>query len=613
MKAKHRLIPKKRAGSTAKSSHATENPGPNAWRLAAMSLLLVVLVIALYASVGSHPFANYDDPEYVTGNEHVKAGLHWSTVAWAFTAFDASNWHPMTWLSHALDCQLWGLDPAGHHWTNVGIHAINVVLILWLLAGATGEMGKSFAVAALFAVHPLNVESVAWIAERKNVLSMFFFLGTLAAYGWYVRQPSLRRYVLVGLLFVLGLMAKPMLVTVPFVLLLLDFWPLRRMRNEGAIADSVGTLPGSKLLLEKIPLLCLSAASAVVTVLAQRPSLATAERFPFGLRVTNAIYSCVLYLQKTVWPVRLALFYPHPASLTPWQWAKSAILLVAISWMVWRTRNRRPSLLMGWLWFLGTLVPVLGLVQVGAQGMADRYAYLPLLGIFVAVVWGVDLPARGRKVVAVVVVSAFSFLTWRQIGFWKTNEELWAHAIEVTGSTLVAEDKLAVALQSEGRQEDAIVHFTRAAQIEPLDPLSNFSLGADLQWHGRLREAVPHYEIAIQHTTDSRLKADAYQNLATDYLQIGDALQARAKFVAALQADPQLVTAFAGLGEVAGEPVRSLAQAVVERPASGGYLQLAEAFHRAGFDTEARLALAQALAIDPALAHAQITQVTAAQ
>jgi len=210
-------------------------------------------------------------------------------------------------------------------------------------------------------------------------------------------------------------------------------------------------------------------------------------------------------------------------------------------------------------------------------------------------------------------VSAFSFLTWRQIGFWKTNEELWAHAIEVTGSTLVAEDKLAVALQSEGRQEDAIVHFTRAAQIEPLDPLSNFSLGADLQWHGRLREAVPHYEIAIQHTTDSRLKADAYQNLATDYLQIGDALQARAKFVAALQADPQLVTAFAGLGEVAGEPVRSLAQAVVERPASGGYLQLAEAFHRAGFDTEARLALAQALAIDPALAHAQITQVTAAQ
>ena len=569
-----------------------------------MSSLLMVLALGLYASVGSHPFTNYDDPDYVTQNEHVKAGLRWDTVAWALTSFDASNWHPLTWLSHALDCQLWNLDPAGHHWTNVAIHAVNAVLIFLLLSQATGEPGKSMFVAALFAVHPLNVESVAWIAERKNVLSMFFFLCTLAAYGWYVRHPSLRKYAVVVNLFALGLMAKPMLVTLPFVLLLLDFWPLHRMRSDDAIADDVGTAPMSRLVLEKIPLFLLAAASAIVTILAQRPSLASVDRFPFGLRVANAGYSCIICLLKTAWPMRLSLFYPHPTSLALWQWAGSVILLAVVSGVGWRTRKTEPALLVGWLWFLGTLVPVLGLVQVGAQGMADRYAYLPLLGVFVAVAWGTKFPPVQQSIAAAIVLMALGALTWRQLAFWKTNEGLWGHAIEVTGSTLVAEDKLGSALQAAGRQEDAIVHFTRAAEIDPLDALSNFSLGANLQWHGQLREAVPYYEIAIR-TVDSRLRADAYQNLATDYLQMGDARRARTNFVSALLANPKLVTAYAGLGEVAGEPIRSVAQAVVEHPASDGYLQLAEAFHRAGLDDEAHLALVQAIAMNPALAHSQ--------
>jgi tetratricopeptide (TPR) repeat protein len=604
MRAKHSARSAVRPPEAKLPTRDSRNP------LVALCLLLGLFTAVLYSPVGAHPFVNYDDPAYVTENPHVKAGLTWETFQWALTSTEASNWHPLTWLSHAADCDVFGVNPAGHHWDNVLLHMMNVMLLFLLLQQATGAIGKSLLVAALFAVHPLNVESVAWIAERKNVLSTMLFLLTLGAYGWYALRPGLRRFGLVSGLFLLGLMAKPMLVTLPFVLLLLDYWPLRRIagRNSTLPASRFAPATFSRLIAEKVPLMALSAGSAVITLFAQRASLAPSERFPLSVRLSNAIYSYGMYLGKAFWPARLALFYPHSGnSLRDWQWIGAGLLLVAISVLAWKLASARPYLLVGWCWFLGTLLPVLGIVQVGAQAMADRYAYLPLIGIFVAVAWSVNLPVRlaGQVMMAAIALAALSFLTWRQIGYWKTNYDLWSHTLAVTGNNLVAEDKLGSTLQAMGQQDAAMFHFSNAARLDPLDPLSNFSIGADLHWHGHLQEAIPHYEIAVEHSTDARLRADAYQNLGTDYLQLGDPVRARENFLRALEENPGLVTAFAGLGEVAGEPARTLSQNVVERPTGEGYLQLGRALQQGGRLSDARLAYAEALALNPALVEAQ--------
>jgi protein O-mannosyl-transferase len=573
-------------------------------------LLLGLLTAGLYGPVGAHPFVNYDDPAYVTENPHVKAGLTWETFKWALTATEASNWHPLTWLSHAADCEVFGLNSSGHHWDSVLLHAINAILLFLLLQQATGAMGKSLLVAALFAAHPLNVESVAWIAERKNVLSTTLLLLTLGAYGWYALRPAWSRFGIVSGLFLLGLMAKPMLVTLPFVLLLLDYWPLQRIAGWNSTQQASRFVPASfsRLVAEKIPLMVMSAGSAVLTLIAQRASLAPNEQFPLWLRFENAIYSYGMYLGKAFWPTRLALFYPHSGnSLPAWQWIGTGLMLLAISMLAWKQGSARPHLLVGWCWFLGTLVPVLGIVQVGAQAMADRYAYVPLIGVFVAVAWSVKLPARlaGKVIVATIVLATLTFLTWRQIGYWKTNYDLWSHTLAVTENNLVAEDKLGSTLQAMGQQDAAMIHFANAARLDPFDPLSNFSIGADLHWHGHLREAIPHYEIVIQHSADARLRADAYQNLGTDYLQLGNATRARESFLRALNENPRLVTVFAGLGELAGEPARTLSQTVVERPSGEGYLQLGRILQQGGRLPEARLAYAEALALNPALVEAR--------
>jgi tetratricopeptide (TPR) repeat protein len=584
---------------------------PGLGRISAICFLLAVATLVLYSPTGTHPFTNYDDNDYVVQNSHVTAGLKWDTVIWALTATEASNWHPLTWLSHALDCQLFGLDPSGHHWTSVVIHALNAVLLFLLQWRATGATGRSLVVAALFAVHPLNVESVAWIAERKNVLSTLLFLLTLGAYGWYAQRPRLSRYAIVAGLFSLGLMAKPMLVTLPFVLLLIDYWPLRRTEGSSFSPGASGfvSAPLSRLMLEKLPLLALSAGSAVLTVVAQGSSLAPSERFPLGIRLENAVYSCGMYLAKAFWPARLALFYPHPGnSLQAWQWIGAGFVLVAISAFAWTQASNRPYLLVGWCWFLGTLVPVLGLVQVGTQAMADRYAYVPLIGIFLAVAWSVNspVPATARAVLATIVLGALSLLAWRQIGYWKTNFDLWSHTLSVTGKNLAAEDKLGSTLQAMGQQEEAITHFANALALDPLDPLSNFSLGADRQWHGRVQESVPFYQITIRQATDARLQADAYQNLGTAYLQLGDPVRAREDFLLALNTNPGLVTVFAGLGELAGEPARTLSHSAVEHPAGETYLELGRVLQEKRLLPEARLAYAEALRLNPTLADAQL-------
>ena len=380
-----------------------------------LGLLLVVVTLALYNPVSRNGFVNFDDDRYVTDNPQVRAGLRSSTISWAFTTLDLANWHPLTWLSHALDCQLFQLNPVGHHYTSLLLHASNALLLFLILQWFTGYTARSLMVAALFAVHPLNVESVAWVAERKNVLCMLFFLLALAAYGWYVRQPTVARYLAVALLFAMGLMSKPMVITLPIVLLLLDYWPLGRThfsanvesRDEASPRFAASTQPVWRLCLEKVPLLLLSAGSAIVTMLAQRAGgavLTSAERSPL-LRLENVIVCYVLNIKKVFWPSHLAALYPYPHTLPAWQVAASALFLVAVTCAVLKYREHR-YLVVGWFWYLGTMVPMIGLIQVGNQAMADRYAYLPLIGLFIMIVWAAADCASARQLSANYLATA---------------------------------------------------------------------------------------------------------------------------------------------------------------------------------------------------------------
>ena len=513
-----------------------------------LGLLLALATLALYYPVHSHPFLNYDDSLYVTENDQVQAGLTWLTMKWAFTTFEVGTWHPLTWLSHALDCQWFGLSPEGHHDTNLLLHTINVVLLFWVLQAATGYAGRSAMVAALFALHPVNVESVAWIAERKNVLSMFFFLLALAACRWYALRPRVDRYVVVSLLFALGLLSKPQVITFPFVLLLWDYWPLQRMplNAEGPADPSLGGIPTrslSSLLLEKLPLFGLSAASALITMAAARTDTEKIL-YPRHIRVEFAIVSYLQYLRHAFWPAHLGVFYPHPGNvLRPWYAYVSLFLLVAITALVFEMRSRR-YLLVGWLWFIGTLVPMLGLQPVGykgMQGIADRYAYLPFIGLFIMLCWGVpDLLAartaaskRWLTALSLALLLVLATLTHRQLSYWSDNVSLWTHTLQVTGPNWLAENNLGKLLLSEGREEEGAAHLARAVAIYPNDPVSNMNLALYEQKHGNLSEAVTHFKIAITRSHDAKLKVAALNNLARAYTDLGDAARAQECLAAA--------------------------------------------------------------------------------
>ncbi len=456
---------------------------------APLCFALAAVTLAVYFPVLGHAFVVLDDRDYVTANPHVHNGLAWSTVKWAFTSYEAANWHPLTWLSHAFDYQVFGLNPIGHHLDSVLLHTLNAALLFLLLAWGTKRTAPSLLVAALFALHPINVESVAWVAERKNVLSTLFFLLTIAAYGCYSRQPNWRRYLLVAALFAAGLMAKPMVITLPFVLLLLDYWPLQR----------TPPVPLAKLVLEKIPLLPFSAASAWLTVQAQRSALHSVTELPFGLRIENALVAYGLYLWKMLWPAHLA-FYPHAAAMPAWRWIVSALVLITISALVIIFRRRR-YLAVGWCWFLGTLIPVIGLVQVGEYAMADRYAYIPLIGIFVMVVWSMADWTDAAKfqpawlvIPALAVLAVLGFLTYRQIGYWQSDYELWSHTLAGAEDPL-AHNALAMALlhpESEmtpqdlddfpsapTRMEEARRHFERALELRGATPQDSGATLAD--------------------------------------------------------------------------------------------------------------------------------------
>ena len=522
----------------------------------ALSLLLVVAAVLLYYPVNNHPFANYDDPDYVTDNFHVKSGLHWSTVTWAFTTYAAANWHPLTWLSHATDVELFQLDAGRHHDVNVLLHVVNVILLFWVLQQATGYVGRSAMVAALFALHPINVESVAWIAERKNLLSMMFFLLALGAYRWYALRPQLSRYTVVAALYAMGLMCKPQVITLPCVLLLWDYWPLRRMfPDSGELGISPKSL--SDLVWEKVPLFALSAASAAITIKAQTAGGAT-NWYPLAVRINNAVVSYVRYIGKAFWPSGLAVMYPHPGnSLPSWQIAGSLLLLLAITGLVlegWRHRY----LPVGWFWFLGTLVPMLGLKQVGGQAMADRYAYLPFIGLFIMVCWGVADWFEARRVSAfwlaapsIAVLLALAIVAHRQITYWNDYVSLWSHALQVTSGNWQAENNFGMALLRQGRMEDAIPHFRAAAAINPDDPVSTMNIGTYEHSHGNVPLAIEYYKKTASLARNPKMKAEAYNNLGYAYKDLGDYADARHNLEAAVAVNPEFVGAWISLGLVA--------------------------------------------------------------
>ena len=570
--------------------------------------------MATYYPAKNHPYIHFDDSKYVTANSQVQAGLSWSTVEWAFTTYYASNWHPLTWLSHALDCEMFGLDPVGPHAVNILLHVVNVLLLFWVLERATGMAGRSAMVAGLFALHPMNVETVAWVAERKNLLSMLFLLLALAAYGWYAKQPRAGRYLLVAFLFVLGLMAKPQVITLPLLLLLWDYWPLERMtlktqadgKQTAALYRARNFL---RLVVEKLPLLAISAISAVITVKAQQAgsSVQSLIKFPFSLRLENAIVAYARYIAKAFWPAPLSPLYPFSRTAPPvWQLLAALAVLLAISGLVIAGRKYR-YLTVGWLWFLGTLVPMIGLVQVGVQAMADRYAYLSFIGLFVMLCWAVADLAEARHLspawvtgVSAALLLILAGVTRHQLAYWSDEASLWTHAIQTTTDNYVAEDNLGTTLLERHDMGQAIVHFRRATAIEPHNGLSQLNIGVYEERMHHWPEAIAAYKAGIAEIEETDVLARAYSNLGYVYSYAGDEASARDSFQQALRLAPDTEQALIGLGVLAqksgdfANAIQMYSRANQIRPSGLGYLLLARALHRSGRSEDAEAALQRA-------------------
>jgi tetratricopeptide (TPR) repeat protein len=538
------------------------------WKIIAC-LFLVVATLATYSDLRTHQFINYDDSLYVTENPMVQGGLTLSGLIGAFNTTCAALWHPLTMLSLMVDSQLFGLHAEGFLLTNLLFHIANALLLFLWLRRTTGALGPSFLVAALFALHPLHVESVAWVAERKDVLSTFFWLLTMWAYVWYVEAPGLGRYLLTLVCFVLGLMAKPMLVTLPFVLLLLDYWPLHRWRlnRSAAVSPSKGPsrvspdrkthrgVSSKRLAWEKAPLFALAALFSIVTFFAEKEvgAVTSLQDLAFTSRLANAMVAYVSYLGQMFWPVHLAVLYPLPRHHLPiWQALAAGLALAVLSLLALRQARRHPYLPVGWLWYLGTLLPVIGLVQVGGQAMADRYTYVPFIGLFIMVAYGMaDLGARWRvprfllPVGAGVVLSALMICTWVQVSYWRDSISLYEHTLNMTSSNPLIQSNMGLALAAQGKMDQALAHYAEALRLKPDLADTHNNLGMALAAQGKMDQAMAQYAEAL------RLKpglAGAHNNLGLALAGQGKMDQAMAHYAEALRLDPDYAEAHNSLG-----------------------------------------------------------------
>jgi Tfp pilus assembly protein PilF len=539
-------------------------------------IFLAAATLIAFWQVNHCDFANYDDDPYVTKNVHIQDTITVEAVRWAFTTCYHANWHPLTWISHMLDVQIFGLNPRWHHLTNLFFHIANTLLLFAVLNRVTKAFWRSAFVAALFALHPLHVESVAWVAGRKDVLSTFFWMLTMGAYVYYVERPALQRYLPVLLLFVLGLMAKPMLVTLPLVLLLLDYWPLKRFeqrKSNGEIMTEENG-PGSReerkgeataegptdykyqwalirpLLLEKIPLVSLAALSSIVTYIAQQEggAVRSIEDFPLSVRIANAFVSYIAYIGKMIWPIDLAVLYPHPGLWPHWQVIGSVLLFATVTLIVIRRAKRYPYLLTGWFWYSGTLVPVIGLVQGGSQARADRYTYIPLIGLFIIAAWGISELLKRRRyrkealfLSSALSLSCFFIVTWTQVGYWRNSITLFEHTLKVTDRNSIAYNNLGRAYNSLHNYRQAIGNYDKAIEINPKYALAYYNRGGAYVSLGEYKQAVEDCNKAIG--LNPKL-AGAYFNRGTAYYLLGDNTRAINDYDKAIDLNPKYAEAY---------------------------------------------------------------------
>jgi tetratricopeptide (TPR) repeat protein len=592
-------------------------------------LLLLVVTVAAYGQVVKHDFVSLDDDIYVTDNYPVRAGLTSAGIVWAFSFTDSPYWHPLTWLSHMLDCQLYGVSPSMHHLTNVVLHLANSLLLFLVLYQMTGALWRSCFVAALFALHPLNVESVAWVTERKNLLSTFFWLLTMVFYVRYSKKPGLARYLLVVFIFTLGLMAKPMLVTLPFALLLLDYWPLGRFPFQQVDSDTRteaahATIPtfqrttSVSLVLEKVPLLILSVLSSSLTSLSVQRSgiLISTTLVPMKLRIANAIVSYARYIGKLIWPLDLAVFYPYPSTVPLWQSVGAGLLLAGISFLVIRAWRKLPYLCIGWFWYLGTLIPAIGLVQAGQwPAMADRFTYVPAIGLFVMLAWSIPhlltkwrYRNTGFVLAAGALLAALLLLTWTQLHRWSNTITLFEHTLKVTVNNYLAHNNLGNALARQGKLKQAKDHYVKALRINPTFPRAHNNLANALARQGKSEEAIAHYTKALEIKPNF---PKAHNNLGNVWARQGKNQEAIVHYSKALQLKPDFAGAHNNLGNILegqgkiNEAVFHFARALELKPDfAEAHFNLGNARARQGKMDQAQAHFIRALELKPTFAEA---------
>jgi protein O-mannosyl-transferase len=591
-----------------------------------INFILIVMIAIVYVQVGTFEFVDFDDHLYVTENSYVQRGLTKEGFIWAFNTHHAGNWHPLTWLSHMMDAELYGLNPAGHHYTNVAFHIANTLILFFILFRMTGALWKSAVVAALFAIHPLHVESVAWVSERKDVLSTFFGLLTIIAYDRYVKTLDLKYYLLVIIFLIIGLMCKPMLVSFPFVLLLLDFWPLKRIqfKNNYHLQPERSTYYGFKgifpLIVEKIPLFILSVISCVLTFIVQKNGGAVVplEALPLKTRIANALISYVSYALKAIWPDKLAYYYPYSINtFSVWQICGAALLITSVILGAIYLSRQYPYTLVGLFWYLGTLVPVIGLVQVTNQAMADRYTYIPLIGLFIVVVWGIsDIIKKWqyRKIIlivsTVVILSALTTRAFFQARHWKNSIALFENAVKVTEHNYHALNNLATALANKGKYDKAFLYLNQSLKMNPKRKDVRMNLANILFLKGKPDKALSQYREVLQ--TDTK-NADAYYNIACVLSSQKKYNEAVLYYKETLKIDPEYLKAHYNLGNIyfsqgkTTEAFMHYAEAIKIKPDYvQAYNKLGLILLRQGKFNEARGLFSKALEIDPKFSKARI-------